>query len=117
MINKNIKNYIIALALLFGLSPDVTNLYASIIASSPMSMTAPNTDEEDEEEEEEEEEDEDEEEEEEDGEDEEEEDEEEEENDSIYNNNDEIIVTDKDGHEDIIEVPGGMSVDFDEVIQ
>lgn len=122
MINKNIKNYIIALALLFGLSPYVTNLYASIIASSPISMTAPNTDEEDEEEEEEEEEDEDEDEDEEDGEDEEEEDEEEdddasEENDSIYNNNDEIIVTDKDGHEDIIEVPGGMSVDFDEVIQ
>lgn len=120
MINKNIKNYIIALALLFGLSPYVTNLYASIIASSPISITAPNTDEEDEEDEEEEEEEEDE--DEEDGEDEEEEDEEEEddaseENDSIYNNNDEIIVTDKDGHEDIIEVPGGMSVDFDEVIQ
>lgn len=120
MINKNIKNYIIVLAILFGLSPYVTNIYASIIAASPTEMIAPNADEENEEEEEEEEEDEDDEEEEGDGEDDEEEgdeDEDVEENDSIYNNNDEIIVTDKDGHEDIIEVPGGMSVDFDEIIQ
>ena len=121
MINKNIKNYIIVLAILFGLSPYVTNIYASIIEASPTEMIAPNADEENEEEEEEDEDDEEEDEEEEgDGEDDEEEgdeDEDVEENDSIYNNNDEIIVTDKDGHEDIIEVPGGMSVDFDEIIQ
>lgn len=111
--NINPKHYIILLAILFGLSPIVTNIYANMNSSS-MLFVAPNDEEEDEEEDEEDDEDE----EDEEDEDEDEEDEEEDEyvKDSIAHENDEIIVTDKEGHEDIIEVPGGMSVDFEELI-
>ena len=110
----NTKYYIIVLAILFGLSPLVTNIYANMNSISMLTM-APNADEEDDEEEDEDDEEEDEDDEDEED-DEEEEDEDDEATDSIAAANDEIIVTDKDGHEDIIEVPGGMSTDFDELI-
>ena len=118
MINKSLKYCIIVLAILFGLSPFANNIYANINELTTLSQ-APNgnNENEDDEEEEDEEEGDDEDEEEEEGDDEDEEEEEDEEaNDSIAHYYGEIIVTDKDGKEDIIEVPGGMSVDFDELV-
>ncbi len=120
MTTRNIKYYIIALAILFGLSPFISKTLA--IRSIPNILLAIDDNQQDEDDDEEDEDDEDED-DEEDDEDEEDEDEDEddendeEDNDSIYNNNDEIIITDKDGHEDIIEVPGGMSADLDEMMQ
>ena len=109
MINKSLKYCIIVLAILFGLSPFANNIYANINELTTLSLAPNANDEEDEEEDEEE----DDEEEDEEGD---EEDEDEEANDSIAHYYGEIVITDKDGHEDIIEVPGGMSVDFDELV-
>ena len=117
MINKSLKYCIIVLAILFGLSPFANNIYANINELTTLSLAPNANDEEDEEEDEEEEdEEEDDEEEDEEGDEEDEEDEDEEANDSIAHYYGEIVITDKDGHEDIIEVPGGMSVDFDELV-
>lgn len=115
MINKSLKYCIIVLAILFGLSPFANNIYANINELTTLSL-APNANDEEDEEEDEEEDDEEEDDEEEDDEEGDEEDEDEEANDSIAHYYGEIVITDKDGHEDIIEVPGGMSVDFDELV-
>ena len=122
---KNLKHYIIVIAILFGISPFVTSIYANINLFQMTSLVPNNDDEEDEEDEDEDEEEEDDEDEEEDeDEDEDEEDDEEDEeddeeaavNDSIAQV-EEIVITDKDGHEDIIEVPEGMVVNLDEVLK
>ena len=114
---KNLKHYIIVIAILFGISPFVTNIYANINLFQMISLVPNNDDEEDEEDEDEEEEDdeeEDEDEEEEEEDDEEEDDEEEDDEEAAVNDSiaqvEEIVITDKDGHEDIIEVPEGMAL-------
>ncbi len=121
MTTKNIKYYILALAILFGLSPLISKSFA--LMSSPVYVVADEADEEEDEEDgddedEDDEEGDDEDEDDEDGEeDDEEDDEETEDNDSIEVNKEEIIITNKDGREDIIEVPEGMTVDLDDVLK
>lgn len=106
------KYYILVIALLFGMSPLLQNIYANMNSLTTVSSAL--DDEEDDGEDDEEEGDEDE---EEDDDEEEEEEEEEENNDKYNNEEEEIVITDKDGHEDIIEVPGGMTSNLDEMIQ
>lgn len=119
---KNLKHYIIVIAILFGISPFVTSIYANINLFQ-MTSLVPNNDDEEDEEDEDEDEDEEEEEEEDDEEEDEDEDEEEDEDDEETAVNDsiaqveEIVITDKDGREDIIEVPEGMVVNLDEVLK
>ena len=90
MINKSLKYYILALAILFGLSPFANSIYANINEFSTLSL-APNNDADDEEEDDEDDEDDEEDDEDEEDEEGDEEDEDDEENDSIANDNEEII--------------------------
>lgn len=107
---KNLKHYIIVFAILFGISPFVTNIYASLNIFNQTALVS------DEEEDDEEDEEEDDEEDEEDDDEEDDNDEEEALADSIAHE-EEIVITDKDGHEDIIEVPEGMVINLDDVLQ